>query len=210
MTLELCAQQAQSLNLKYFGVEYAGECFLGYKIGASATTIDEAKCSMACKGNGTQVCGGPDALSMFENKLFVAPANPSLVPAGDSTSAQYAYQGCFREGTSGRALGGSGSNAYSTTSDSMTVEDCVATCHARGFSFAGVEYARECYCNNDGIVNGGGAAPGGDADCNMLCAGSKAEWCGGPSRVSVYQLQTGAAAMLRRNLHYARRWATFW
>lgn len=196
MTLELCAQTAQNLNLKYFGLEYAGECFAGYTMASSAAPISESKCNMKCKGNDHQLCGGPDALSMFQNNLYVQPTNPALVNIGQKT--QYAYQGCYTEGSSGRSLGGSGS--YSTTSKNMTVEFCAKTCHSKGFIYAGVEYSQECYCNNAGVGHGGVPAPGGDADCSMLCAGNKAEFCGGSSRLSVYQLQSGPT-FRRRHLH---------
>lgn len=43
-----------------------------------------------------------------------------------------------------------------------------------------------CYCNGMGIVNGGGPAPGGEQDCQKLCSGNKAEYCGGSSRLNVY------------------------
>jgi len=187
MTLELCAQTAQKLNLKYFGVEYAGECYAGYAIATTAGVIADSKCSMKCKGNSNEICGGPNALSMFQNNLFVQPANPALVNVTGS-NVQYAYQGCFKEGTSGRAVGGSASTSYSTTNVNMTAELCVSTCFSEGFAYAGVEYSTECYCNNAGIVNGGSPAPGGDADCSMLCSGNKAEYCGGSSRVSVFKM----------------------
>ncbi|EXJ91928.1 hypothetical protein A1O3_00478 [Capronia epimyces CBS 606.96] len=203
MTLELCAQTAQAANHKYFGLEYAGECWAGDTMAATAAPITEAKCNMKCKGDTTQLCGGSNALTMFQNTLFVQPANPSVVDV-TTTQAQYTYVGCYTEGSSGRSLGSSGSSSssYSTTNaNNMTVELCVQTCNAKGYSWAGVEYSKECYCNNAGVVNGGAAAPGGDADCSMICVGNLAEYCGGSSRISVYHLQT-TGTVQRRHSHF--------
>jgi WSC domain len=41
-------------------------------------------------------------------------------------------------------------------------------------------------CGN-AISNGGGPAPGGISDCNMLCAGNSSEYCGAGNRLDVYQ-----------------------
>lgn len=206
MTLELCAQTAQTANHKYFGLEYAGECWAGDTIATTASSIAESKCSMPCKGNSAQLCGGSNALSLFQNTQFIQPRNPAVVSVPGAAQAQYAYVGCYTEASSGRALGTSGSSRGYSTSDAinMTVELCVQTCHAKGYSWAGVEYSRECYCNNAGVVNGGAVASGGDAECSMLCVGNKAEYCGGSSRVSVYHLQTSTApgsAVRRRHVH---------
>jgi glucan 1,3-beta-glucosidase len=61
-----------------------------------------------------------------------------------------------------------------------TIEACQATCHASGYTFAGVEYANECYCDNK-IENTGGPAPDRTAGCIMACAGNAAKTCGGLS-----------------------------
>lgn len=203
MTLEQCAQTAQTGNLKYFGLEYADECWTGDTLSTSATTLAEGQCSMACAGNSTEICGGSNALSLFQNKLYVQPGNPATVTV-TGQSAQYGYLGCYTEGSSGRALGGSSS--YSTTSNSMTVELCTAACYAKGYSYAGVEYSRECYCNNIGITNSATSAPGGDSDCSMICNGNQAEYCGGSNRVSVYELKnaTNSSSVARRGLVHSR------
>lgn len=198
MTLELCAQTARSSNVQYFGLEYAGECWSGNTLASTAGPLAETKCNKACKGNANELCGGPNALSLFQNTFFVQPRNLPVVNVTAAQNAQYTYQGCFTEGQGGRSLGSSSSGStnpsYSTTNANMTVELCVAACYGKGFSYAGVEYARECYCNNAGIVNAGGPAPGGDADCSMICAGSQGEYCGGPNRLNVYKLGDSAAA----------------
>lgn len=67
----------------------------------------------------------------------------------------------------------------------MSVSNCVAACQGAGYSLAGVEYSGECYCDNT-ISNGGTLAPEGVSGCSMLCNGNFSEYCGGPSRLDVY------------------------
>ena len=93
------------------------------------------------------------------------------------------YVGCASE-IPGRALQGS-----SFSDDRMTVESCQSYCEASNLPLAGVEYGRECYCgkalNSPSKLNAG--------DCEMSCAGNKRQFCGGPSRLSVYNLTTWTA-----------------
>ncbi|KAI1621836.1 WSC domain-containing protein [Exophiala viscosa] len=201
MTLAECASIAQTSNYKYFGLEYSDECWVGNTLASTGTTLAEGKCDMTCAGNTSEICGGSNALSLFQNKLYEQPGNPSTVNI-TGKSAQFGYLGCYTEGTSGRALGGSSS--YSTTSSSMTVELCVAACYARGYDYAGVEYSDECYCNNIGITNGATTASSG---CSMICDGNVAEYCGGSNRVNVYELKnsTSASRLARREQQHSRR-----
>lgn len=37
---------------------------------------------------------------------------------------------------------------YSFSNDQMTVGSCVSTCASKGYSMAGIEYGRECYCES--------------------------------------------------------------
>ncbi|EXJ93880.1 hypothetical protein A1O1_02273 [Capronia coronata CBS 617.96] len=202
MTWEMCAQNAQSLNRKYFGIEYAQECWTGNTLASSSAILADSTCSMACKGDATEMCGGNNALTLFQNTQFVQPTIPALVNVTNTTATstnttqltQYAYVGCYTEGSSGRTIGtpvGVNTPSYSfTNTTGMTVELCAQTCSTKGFAWVGVEYAQECYCNNLGAVNGGALASGGDGDCSMVCKGNIGEYCGGSSRVGVYHLQT--------------------
>jgi hypothetical protein len=53
----------------------------------------------------------------------------------------------------------------------MTYESCTALCGQRGFQYAGIEYAGECFC--DSQINGGKAAP--MSECNMKCSGDNTQ-----------------------------------
>ncbi|RPD60379.1 WSC-domain-containing protein [Lentinus tigrinus ALCF2SS1-7] len=96
-----------------------------------------------------------------------APAASSssvVVPAG------WVSAGCVSDNAA-RALTG-----YSFANDQMTVASCVSTCASKGYSMAGVEYGRECYCG-DALSNGQGKTLTAST-CNMACAGDKTATCG--------------------------------
>jgi len=93
------------------------------------------------------------------------------IPAGWSGT------GCFSDNAQ-RAL-----SSLSFDSDFMTVDWCVQTCNDRGFSMAGVENGRECYCGNS-FMNGAGS-PLAASHCTMTCPTDK-QLCGGGWAMNVY------------------------
>jgi len=97
-------------------------------------------------------------------------------PAKKLAVGGYAFAGCWTEGIRTRALGGAGF-AY----EGMTLETCMSNCTR--FDYWGAEYGRECYCANS-LHSSSHAAP--EADCNMLCSGDQAEYCGSGNRIELY------------------------
>lgn len=101
----------------------------------------------------------------------------------------YTYYGCYNEtvllNNTGnvRALSGGQSEALSN----MTVSTCINYCNNNSYTFAGLEYTRECYCANY-ISTFSTHIP--DSDCNLACEGNSSQWCGGSLRLSVYQKQS--------------------
>ncbi|KAK5406239.1 hypothetical protein LTR06_008594 [Exophiala xenobiotica] len=81
----------------------------------------------------------------------------------------YRYAGCFKENNPGRQLQ---TNIYSGALN--TNEQCIATCSAAGYIFAGTQYTQECWCgyNRPILVTD-------DANCNFACSGNNNEVCGG-------------------------------
>ena len=66
---------------------------------------------------------------------------------------------------------------------SLTPATCIQACQEKGFSFAGVQWAKECWCGHtsppaDKIVD--------QKECNMKCAGDSASKCGGSCRMGVF------------------------
>lgn len=144
----------------------------------SATTpaqLIEASCTMACEGNSSQICGGPNRLSVFSigNVTFdVKPVSPAIAGA-------YKYSGCYVD-TGSRVLQG----ASQATND-MTVEKCAAFCGTAGSNAFGVEYTTQCYCGDTFVPSSSLATA---SDCDMACGGNSSELCGGPNRLNVYAI----------------------
>ncbi|KAI0909694.1 WSC domain-containing protein [Ustulina deusta] len=106
----------------------------------------------------------------------------SLVSAASqpATIADYNWYGCQTEATNTRAL-----NSYNYADDGMTLDSCEAFCSAKGTTFFGTEYGRECYCGNV-FRSGSVSVPA--SDCSQLCAGNPSQYCGNGNRLSVYVL----------------------
>ncbi|CAD6446517.1 86c7ab1a-b181-4c17-907e-67653ddef4d4 [Sclerotinia trifoliorum] len=224
-TIELCAAGCQGFT--YFGMEYANECYCGNLIGVgsvnqSSGTPSINGCSMLCKGNAKEYCGGPGRLDVYmlntasssttsststaqttststSPSSFSTLSTPSTPSSTSSTSAiptptgpitvtnvpGYDYLGCYSEATTGRALSGL---QPAPPVGGFTIESCQKICS--GFEYFGMEYSNECYCGatiNAGSVLQAGIIPTING-CDMLCAGNASEYCGGGSRLNMYQL----------------------
>ena len=113
----------------------------------------------------------------------VSLANAQLLvftPTTSATSPAQTFLGCYNDNENGnRTLGG-----YSWSSNQMTIEQCVSSCGARGYQYAGVQDANECFCGS-----GNYSAQGVSPSCNMACTGNSAEICGGNGANGVYSAQ---------------------
>lgn len=191
MTNELCTSACASAGYPLAGTEYSGECYCGqvYSNGGAQTSTG---CNMVCNGANSEICGGSNRLSVWSrigsgtDPTTTASATAVPTPTGSGTAAElpadWTYQGCYSEGTSGRAF--LNQQPDSTT---LTIESCVTACIGLGYSVAGMEYASQCFCDNF-LRNG--AALVADSDCNMACSGNAAEDCGAGNRLSVYSNDT--------------------
>ncbi|KAI8262728.1 hypothetical protein K4K58_000409 [Colletotrichum sp. SAR11_239] len=175
MTEESCIAFCSAKGFPYAGVEYASECYCDYSLGPLATMQPESDCNFACTGDSTEPCGAGDRLSVFTTTAAAAGPGVNPGPAG------WASLGCYNDNIPGRIL------AYRTgvaAGDSlMSVLQCTAACKAAGFSYAGVEYSSECYCDNQILST----ATSGQTGCNMLCSGNSTEYCGGGNFINVYK-----------------------
>jgi hypothetical protein len=178
MTPDTCA--ANCTGYPYFGVEYGRECYCGniLGLGSNVSSYGDAACNMPCAGNSTELCGAASLLTMYALNGTIPPIVTE--PAIKQVIGSFSYYQCQTEATTERAL-----SAFSTSSNSMTLEMCISTC--AGYTYAGAEYGRECYCGN--AFNAGSVvSPGGNADCDMACSGNPLEFCGAATLLSVYIL----------------------
>lgn len=178
MTPDTCAANCNGYS--YFGVEYGRECYCGNTLAAGSVLSPngDSDCNMPCGGNSTELCGAGNRLTMYSLNSTAAPV--AAAPTIKQVIGSYSYYQCQTEATTERAL-----NALAYASDGMTLEMCISTC--AGYTYAGAEFGRECYCGNS-FNAGSVVAPGGNADCNMVCAGNNMELCGAGNRLSVYVL----------------------
>jgi len=114
----------------------------------------------------------------------------------DVTSLGYEYVGCGNDSMSDRTL------TNFTWNAAMTVEMCVNYCKSGGYKLAGLEYADQCYCDNEYHQTIGGSdpderqpIPGILGSCLSPCAGNSAQTCGGSAALSVYQACDGGSCV---------------
>ncbi|MCJ1475830.1 hypothetical protein MMC13_004494 [Lambiella insularis] len=165
ITDESCIALCTTGGYFYAGTEYANECSV-------ATSTD---CNMACAGNSTEACGGPNRLTLFQNGATAPPASAAAV--NNPGPAGWSLQGCYVDPGNPRAL-----SVGTGVTGAMTVAGCTAAC--AGYTYAGAEYAGECYCGNT-LATGSTLAT--ITDCSMTCNGNSSEYCGGPNRLDLYK-----------------------
>ena len=115
------------------------------------------------------------------SKTSAAPTASGSTPGG--LPSGWAYKGCYIDNAHGRDL-----PMQLPDNSSLTVESCVASCYGQGYSVAGMEYSKQCFCGN--AIYSGGTLASSDTDCNMACAGNANEMCGAGNRLSVYSNAT--------------------
>lgn len=171
MTIDKCA--AACKGYRYFGVENGAECWCGTSLAADSESAPLEECDTTCAGDEWTYCGAPYRLELYRDSDAKAgdPEQPAL--AGD-----YVLVGCQTDHGGNRSL-----KDKTMADDEMSNELCATFC--QGFKFFGTEYGRECWCGNE-LQAESQEAPAGE--CNMICSGSKVEFCGAGDRLSVYKL----------------------
>ncbi|TCD62415.1 G- protein-coupled receptor [Steccherinum ochraceum] len=151
--LECYSESLIVLVLSY--IRLSGDSFGVYVVGNSfengqGYAIPSSYCPEVSLG---EPAGGSWALSVYMPTLTLQ----SYVPANEGSNwlhsancqppkgwefGAWTNMGCAQDGPA-RALTG-----YTFTSESMTPEVCIEACAGLGYSIAGVEVARECWCDN--------------------------------------------------------------
>ncbi|KAK8115039.1 hypothetical protein PG999_007108 [Apiospora kogelbergensis] len=68
LTVEGCMGFCAGRGFGVAGVEYGRECWCGKALPPGAVRLDEGRCDMRCKGEGSQLCGGSGAIGIYEKK----------------------------------------------------------------------------------------------------------------------------------------------
>lgn len=135
--------------------------------------------------------GPPPAPSGLPSATSTAVPVPTVTVTpeifADMTAEGFAFVGCApEEGPAGDGLGRTLDGALFAT-DLLTNEACVAHCGGLGFTFAGSEYSRECWCGNSyPPTREPGTTIASLSGCNMRCGGDRGQYCGGAGWMSLY------------------------
>ncbi|KAG4032100.1 hypothetical protein MFRU_007g00140 [Monilinia fructicola] len=178
-TIELCA--ASCKGFKYFGMEYANECYCGNTLGVGSVNETSSSpnlngCSMLCKGNTKEYCGGPGRLDVYMLKT-ITPASQSTTSTSTSISASSSSSSTSASSSS--TLTSSTSSVTPTPTGPITVANVpnynylgcyseattgralsgsqptpptggftIESCKTScsAFQYFGMEYSNECYC----------------------------------------------------------------
>ncbi|UPX16920.1 uncharacterized protein EKO05_0007301 [Ascochyta rabiei] len=191
MTNEKCRNACRAQSYVLAGTEYSGECFCGNALvfGGAPAVDGEALCNMPCNGNQTEMCGGPNRLSLFRFYLGNEPP-PSSTPGASSSVAPIAtglpdgfeYKGCYVDGPGYRVM-----QNQQPDDPLMTIASCSNICAKLGYDVAGLEYHTQCFCDTQLRMNASLASD--DAQCNTDCGGDATQKCGGGDRLSVWSSQ---------------------
>lgn len=190
MTIETCATFCAGFT--YFGTEFGRECYCGNTFAAGSVVAPDSDCKTLCAGNALEFCGAGGRLTVYAVSGTTPPSTSTVgtttiptttAPVATGIPTGWSSQGCWSEPANGRLL-----THQQPDSDTNTLEGCVQTCAGLGYKIAGAEFGKQCFCDN--FVNNGGALAPNQADCNVRCAGNPAEFCGGPSRVTMFSIGT--------------------
>jgi hypothetical protein len=183
-----------ALHIRYILTCFS-ECYCDNRLrGTGAPAPDgEAGCNMACSGDATAMCGGPNRLTLWKFYTGNEPTGSvSVTPAAASSSAApqatglptgFTYKGCYVDGPGFRIM-----NYAQPDDQTMTIASCANACAKAGYTIAAMEYSYQCFCDN--VVRMGGKLATSESECSTTCAGNQAQTCGGPARMSIWSSQT--------------------
>lgn len=178
-TVESCINACIGKGYQIAGMEYSSECYCGNALINGAVKGTESDCNMACSGSASELCGGPNRLSVYSN----GPVTALPVPTTQTTGlpGKWQYRGCLREVVNGRMF------PYQIIwPGNNTAVACMNQCAAFGFPAAGVEYGQECYCGDITDVTSNNGVFGADSECQTTCPGDPIHICGDGNRLTTY------------------------
>ncbi|KAL3958486.1 hypothetical protein ACCO45_006648 [Purpureocillium lilacinum] len=148
-----------------------------YGPGQPQTTAaqDTASCEESTILAGTASSAG----AVTTPSSLLTPASDTAPPASNSLQS-WQYVGCFHDAIN-RTLAGSKPLDY--LRGDMSNSTCIDHCKSRGYTFAGTECGKECWCGSS-IRDDAVRLP--DSSCGSPCQGAGGQFCGGDWAISVF------------------------
>ncbi|KAL4930445.1 DUF1996 and WSC domain-containing protein [Aspergillus undulatus] len=138
--------------------------------------------------------GPDDAKSITTCSAPTAIDRPQHYYTDVTGSLNWAWIGCARDNVDDQRV----LSESSSTGDDMTVQKCIQTCRENGYIYAGLEYARECYCGNS-IEESKMPKAEPMGKCLSKCSGDESQNCGGYAYIGLYKACGGKEC---ENLQY--------
>lgn len=84
MTVQKCVKFCSASGYTYAALEYSTQCYCGDTLDADHAPMKGVMgaCNMACGGNASEMCGGPDTISIYEKCSSKDCSNNVIVPVG--------------------------------------------------------------------------------------------------------------------------------
>ncbi|CAN0452164.1 unnamed protein product [Pylaiella littoralis] len=180
MSAEICLGICLGMEITYthFGTEYGNECFCTGDLG---TTTESSACIMDCANTDGEICGGFDAISVYEIDPIPAPT-PAPATLAPGSGDGFVSIGCAADYKNARIMP-VGPLADTTP---MSAEICFGLCldFDPSSTHFGTQYSSQCFCTDDlGTTTESSA-------CTMECANTEGEACGGFDAMSVYEIDS--------------------
>ncbi|KAJ7932051.1 hypothetical protein B0H13DRAFT_809105 [Mycena leptocephala] len=191
-TVESCLDACAAGGFILGGLEFGHECYCGNAL-LYVYNVPQGNCVLPCAGNTSELCGGSEALNLYQFADRPFTTGPPSTVFGYANWIRWA---CIGEGPSFPFA-----PLPPIPADQMTVERCLDGCAAAGCNAAGLQDGQRCcmslprisfstatdcwltsVCNI--VTNVGNDQPPSwesntDSDCQNPCLGNATEICGG-------------------------------
>ncbi|RMD45067.1 hypothetical protein DV735_g193, partial [Chaetothyriales sp. CBS 134920] len=179
LTIETCVETCVGLDNTIAGLEYSTQCFCGNAIiNGGDLADDDSECDMTCGGNSSEICGGPNRMSIYAVGNLTSYDPPTV--KNTSLPGDWQYQGCLQDSTT-RVF------PYQTDmTNNATIEACLNLCHEYEYGAAALEFGYQCFCGDDTDRINANATYLATTACNYACSGDPTALCGGADSMNYY------------------------
>ena len=186
LTTESCIAACTAAGYSIAGTEYSTQCFCGNNIiEGGALANQDTDCAMTCGGNSSEICGGPNRMSIWSNQTVTVLQPPSAQTA--NLPGSWSYAGCITEGIDAAGNYVRLFKYQQILPTNNSANTCLTSCSEFGYMYGGMEYGDECYCGDLDDISNGNSTYVADSQCTMPCSGNATAICGAGNRISLYK-----------------------